>query len=463
MNFKQKIKNWYLAYKDARITDYYSNKKMKISDLRHDLTYFKFYVKGLYYLMTRSNWKRTQRKELVKMLQYAIKHSAFFKEKVGDISINEDNVLSVLKKFPTITKQTIIDNKWNIFSDEVPHDFKYWRETGGSTGVPLKFPSFASSYYIEDVCQMMLYHMMGFFWGDTVVYFGGDRVSEEKINKNEYWFKSKNLPYGKYCYCVRYLNDDTFPYFIESLNKVNPKFLRGFTSSVKEFCRFVKKKNIKLQFQLKGIYLTSESATLEDRKYIESVLHCPVWRQYGHTECSIFAIAKPNDLTYYANPLYGYTEILDEDGNQVAEGSIGEITVTGFNILGIPFVRYRTGDLAVFGGETKYGETILKELLGRSRDFLYDDKGNKVYALSLLFDAGNLNLLDYIKAWQIEQNEEGFIIVRIIKDDTYNKAIEKDLINVFKYKNITINIVYVDDIAKTKRGKHKFIIQNYKK
>ena len=80
--------------------------------------------------MTRSNWKRTQRKELVKMLQYAIKHSAFFKEKVGDISINEDNVLSVLKKFPTITKQTIIDNKWNIFSDEVPHDFKYWRETG---------------------------------------------------------------------------------------------------------------------------------------------------------------------------------------------------------------------------------------------------------------------------------------------------------------------------------------------
>ena len=121
---------------------------MKISDLRHDLTYFKFYVKGLYYLMTRSNWKRTQRKELVKMLQYAIKHSAFFKEKVGEISINEDNVLSVLKKFPTITKQTIIDNKWNIFSDEVPHDFKYWRETGGSTGVPLKYPSLASSYYI---------------------------------------------------------------------------------------------------------------------------------------------------------------------------------------------------------------------------------------------------------------------------------------------------------------------------
>ena len=150
-------------------------------------------------------------------------------------------------------------------------------------------------------------------------------------------------------YCVRYLNDETFPYFIESLNKVNPKFLRGFTSSVKEFCRFIKKKNIKLQFQLKGIYLTSESATLEDRKYIEYVLHCPVWGQYGHTECSIFAIAKPNDLTYYANPLYGYTEILDEDGNQVAEGSIGEITVTGFG----PTKGYLVDGVKVTGEDNK--------------------------------------------------------------------------------------------------------------
>lgn len=78
---------------------------MKISDLRYNLTYFKFYVKGLYHLMTKSKWKRIQRKELVKMLQYAIRHSVFFKKKVGDISIDEDNVLFVLKKFPTITKQ----------------------------------------------------------------------------------------------------------------------------------------------------------------------------------------------------------------------------------------------------------------------------------------------------------------------------------------------------------------------
>lgn len=438
-----------------------NDKNMGVTKLKRNFTYLKFYTKGLYHLQTKSRWKKLQRKQLVKILRYGIEHSAYFKNIVGHVDIDESNVETVLRKFPTITKQTIVDNDWNIYSDEVPRDFPHWRETGGSTGIPLKFPSLASSYYIEDVCQMMLYHEMGYRIGDEIVYFGGDRVSEEQLSNHEYWLKDCYLLYGSYCYCARYLNDETLPYFIDSLNKVKPKIIRGFTSSIKDFCRYVKKNDIKLQFPLKGVYLTSESSTLEDRHYIESILHCPVWGQYGHTECSVFAVSKPHDLTYYTNPLYGYTEILDEDGNQVPVGTIGELTVTGFNILGMPFIRYRTGDLAVYGGETKYGETILKELLGRSRDFLYDDDKNKVYALSLLFDVGNLNLLDYVRSWQIEQNEEGVVIIRILKDNSYNDAVENGIRGVFKDKNITTHIEYVSEIPKTKRGKHKFIVQKY--
>ncbi len=434
---------------------------MNASKFKRALTLLKFYVKALCCLQTKGRWKKIQKRQLVKILRYGIEHSAYFKNIVGKIDIDDNNVESVLRHFPTITKQTILDNNWNIFSDEVPRDFSSWRETGGSSGIPLKFPSLTSSYYIEDVCQMMLYHKMGYRLGDEIAYFGGDRVSEEQLNNHEYWLKNCYLLYGSYCYCARYLDDETFHYFIESLNKVKPKIIRGFTSSIKDFCRYIKKYRSKLQFHLKGVYLTSESSTLEDRNYIESILHCPVWGQYGHTECSVFAVSNPHNLTYYANPLYGYTEILDENDKQVHVGSVGEITVTGFNILGMPFIRYRTGDLAVYGGETKYGETILKELLGRSRDFLFDDNGNKIYALSLLFDVDNLKLLDYVKEWQIEQTEDGAIIVRIVKDCSYTETVEKGIVDAFRDKNITIHVEYVNGIPKTKRGKHKFIIQNY--
>jgi phenylacetate-CoA ligase len=39
-------------------------------------------------------------------------------------------------------------------------------------------------------------------------------------------------------------------------------------------------------------------------------------------------------------------EILDENGNEVASGELGEVTVTPLQMEGTPLLRYRTGDLA---------------------------------------------------------------------------------------------------------------------
>ena len=61
---------------------------------------------------------------------------------------------------------------------------------------------------------------------------------------------------------------------------------------------------------------------------------------------------------------------MDECGKQVKENEIGEIVVTGFSHLGTPFIRYKTGDLAVYGGTTEFGEVVLKQLMGRSVDSL---------------------------------------------------------------------------------------------
>ena len=83
---------------------------MDVSKLRLNLTYIKFYIKGLYYLSKKDKWKTMQKKELVKILRYGIEHSAYLRDNVGRIDIDESNVVSILKRFPTITKQTIVDN-----------------------------------------------------------------------------------------------------------------------------------------------------------------------------------------------------------------------------------------------------------------------------------------------------------------------------------------------------------------
>lgn len=59
--------------------------------------------------------------------------------------------------------------------------------------------------------------------------------------------------------------------------------------------------------------------------------------------------------------------------------------VTGFVEYGLPFIRYKTGDLAIYGGETELGETILTKLLGREVDCIYNKGGKKIYLVGFIF------------------------------------------------------------------------------
>ena len=186
-----------------------------------------------------------------------------------------------------------------------------------------------------------------------------------------------------------------------------------------------------------------------------------MYGQYGHTESSIFAVQKPDSDAYYTNPLYGYTEVLDESGKQVGIGECGEIVVTGFIEYGLPFVRYKTGDLAVYGGETEFGETILSRLLGRNVDFIFNKKGEKIFLVGFVF-GGHIKAFNHILAWQIQQSEMGKVTLLVVKGDGYDEDVENEVKQLFDSKDIDVEFQYVRKIEKTKRGKQKFLIQELK-
>lgn len=433
---------------------------MIADNLKYKYAQTKFYIQALYLTIAKRKWYRIQEARLVSLLRYAQKHSQYYRELIGPIEISHGNALEVLRSMPSLTKEIIQKDTYSIYSDEITKNWDSWRNTGGSTGEPLKFPSLASPFYMEDICQMMLYQHMGYHLGDTIVSIDGSRVEESSQKAHIYWKDGKSFPYGKKHYSVLYLNEETFPYYYKSFCEVKPCFLRGYPSGVLTFCKLLEKsKQNMLPHTLKGVYLTSEYFSQEDKDYISEVLDCPVYGQYGHTECSVFAIQEPDSQQYLCNSLYGYTEVLNDKDEQVGIGETGEIVVTGFSFYGLPFIRYRTGDLAVYGGETKYGEVILSSLMGRTVDFIYNVKGEKVYTVGFIF-GGHLKAFNYIKSWQIEQNEIGIIIIRIVKASDYNDLVENEIVSFFENGGFRVNIIYVDNVPKTNRGKMSFLIQN---
>lgn len=135
---------------------------------------------------------------------------------------------------------------------------------------------------------MMLYMKMGYQWGDIIVSFDGCRIKDEDRSRNIYWqMGNANFPFGKKNFSTLYLDNNSVKYYWEELKRTKPAFIRGYPSGIMEMCKLAMNTGIVMDLKLKGVYLTSESFTQDEKNFISSYFKCPVYGQYGHTESSI--------------------------------------------------------------------------------------------------------------------------------------------------------------------------------
>lgn len=402
------------------------------------------------------NFEQKQKDLLFAILNYAKENVPYYRTLLKDIHLEKKNIIHILKELPLLTKEIIRKEGNNMNSVEFEKVFSYWMNTGGSTGEPLRFPA---SKNFEHVHARCLYTVMGGNKKDIIASIDGSRIANELLEKHIFWKQgTENFPYGSIHLSTLYMSDRNMNFYIQQLNSVKPALMRGYPSGFENIAKYLIANNIDLKFIPKGIYLTSEffdSATIE---LLNKAFKCPVFGQYGHAEVSVYAFTLANSLEYICSPLYGYTEILDENGNHVKENESGEVVVTGFSNKSMPFIRYKTGDIAVYGG-TKNGVIKLKALQGRSVDYIVNATNKKIFLTGLIF-GGHLKSFEKIKFWQIEQDVPGCIVIRIVKDLGYAAMYEKELIQLFESVEVKPELIYVDEIPLTLRGKRKFLIQN---
>lgn len=403
----------------------------------------------------------SQSRCLDKFLRKAFRDTDYYHDVI--IQICGKNSKIWLDKIPFLTKEVIRKQDTRLFSNRIGKDKWCWLNTGGSTGEPLRFPFFRSRYslQIEFVAQMYLYKKMGYSIGDRIAAVDGRRVDEFFLKKRIFWgYNPAVFPFGKIHYSTLYLDENTVSCYVDSLNTYRPSIIRGYPSGLVTLAKLIKLKKLSLSFQLKGIYLTSENFSSDYVEIVKEVFGCPIWGQYGHTESSVFAYSCPSQPEkYYCLPFYGKTELIRKDGTHCDIGEIGEIVVTGFSNQCLPFVRYRTGDLAEYGGTTKNGTVVLNKLMGRSVDVLYDCNKRKIYLVGFIF-GGHIPAFDVIDNWQMEQSEYGKVILRIVRGEGFSQKDEANLVAIFYEQGLNLQIEYVSEIAKTHSGKQKFLIQN---
>jgi len=227
----------------------------------------------------------------------------------------------------------------------------------------------------------------------------------------------------------------------------------------------MKENNIGSFKTVKALLCGSENLYPWQRKLFEQVFKCRAYSWYGYTEQAALAGECEESSKYHIFPQYGILELIDENGKIIKEaGKMGEIIATGFINFAFPFIRYRTEDLAMYSDEKcSCGRNydLLGKVEGRLQDIVVT-KDNRYVTLTALIFGQHFDSFSRFKEMQIVQKEKGKIEIKIVKSGSFTERDEKEIISRIQDAvgdGLDLEINYVNKISRTKRGKHKFLVQ----
>lgn len=409
------------------------------------------------------NYTLVIKRRLVKILKNAYKNVPYWKMFDCLRKVNTINVFKTIQKLPILNKQIIRENGPDMWKAGCNLENTGSGTTGATTGIPLKFLydsahelSHQKAFY-EYITNMKFSELDK---NGRIVSFDGTRPSDEELENNIFWKIRENGIYGSYSFCCFYMNDEKLPLYIEKLNELQPFVIRGYSNAILNLAKYLSKNIDKMHFSLKAIYITSEYCSKENMLFISDIFNCNCYGQYGQSEALHFAWTNANNDEYFVSPFYGYVEVVDDNGNHVKEGEIGELCVTSLSNNNQPFIRYLTGDRVTYGG-TKNGIVTITNLQGRKADYLISSDNEKYYTVGWL-DVHYMKNTNAIKSYQFEQNEKGKVLIRLVINEELAKktSIEDEFKKLLSLHNFTCSFEYLNEIPLTKRGKQKIVIQN---
>lgn len=370
----------------------------------------------------------------------------------------------LLAEFPLLPKEDIKADTNRFISSAMPPKTHLLTHTGGSTSVPMKL------YLEKYVSRSKDFAYNGTFdtiagirTGDTILALRGRTVPGANKPGGPIWMFD---PIKSYLHLSSdHLEAEHMPRYIEAARQWKPTFIHAFPSALVPLAKWLQENPAPdVTERIRCVQLFSENIYDYQVDLIREVFGCPVLLDYGHSERAVKSISLPNDPRYFFWPLYGKVELIDFDGRPVTEpGVLGEIVGTGFDNRVMPLIRYRTGDLAMWSSEpnlTRPGFAVVDRIEGRLQEFLVCADHRLVSICTI--GAAHFEELASADRMQFEQTAPGRAVLKVLSEKDLSERAKDALANGIRAKTqggLEIEVVRVDDIARTVSGKHKLLVQ----
>jgi phenylacetate-CoA ligase len=257
--------------------------------------------------------------------------------------------------------------------------------TGGSSGEPLIFFIGKERVSHDVAAKWRATRWWGVDIGDPEIVVWGSPIelgSQDRIRAlRDKLLRTELLPAFE-------MSEAKLDGMLAAIRHRRPKMLFGYPSALSHIARHAEARGQRMDdLGVKVAFVTSERLYDEQRAAIERVFGCPVANGYGGRDAGFIAHQCPHGgMHITAEDII--VEIVDREGRVLPPGQAGEIVVTHLATRDFPFIRYRTGDVAVLDDARcacGRGLPMLKEIQGRSTDFVVAADGTVMHGLALIY------------------------------------------------------------------------------
>ncbi|MDO8450782.1 MAG: hypothetical protein Q7T10_18480 [Rhodoferax sp.] len=370
----------------------------------------------------------------------------------------------LLAEFPLLPKEDIKADTSRYISRAMGAKTHLLTHTGGSTSVPMKL------YLEKYVSRSKDFAYNGTFdtiagirTGDTILALRGRTVPGADKPGGPIWMFD---PIKSYLHLSSdHLEAEHMPRYVEAARQWKPTFIHAFPSALVPLAKWLQANPAPdITERIRCVQLFSENIYDYQVELIREVFGCPVLLDYGHSERAVKAISTPGDPRYFFWPLYGKVELIDFDGRPITQpGVLGEIVGTGFDNKVMPLIRYRTGDLAMWSSApnlVRPGFPVVDRIEGRLQEFLVCSDHRLVSICTI--GAAHFEELASADRMQFEQTAPGRAVLKVLSENDLSSRAKEALAAGIRAKTqggLEIEVVRVDEIARTVSGKHKLLVQ----
>lgn len=402
--------------------------------------------------------KENQWTRLKKILEHSFKNTEFYRKRFIKLGIYPDDIKEWknFEQLPLLNKEDIRENMEDMIAKNIPQNKLVPKKTSGSTGVSLEFFVDEDSLQWKRACTIRHNRWAGWNIGDRVAAIWGN----PEHYKN--WrMRLRNIFLDRYTYLdTLKMSDSDMENFYKNILRRKPAIIFGHAHSLYLFSKFLETKGWSPP-RPKGLISTAMVLHNFERNKIEEIFGCKVTNRYGCEEVSLIA----SECEKHQGPHMNLDTLVVEvirNGKSVIPGETGSIVVTDLTNYGMPFIRYKVGDIGIISDKIcSCGRNfpMLQSIEGRISDYIVTPDGKYISGISLTENFAML--LPEVKQLQIVQERIDLLTLRIVKARDYKIDTEQKIRNLALDRfghNMACELNYVDSIPQDPSGKYRFCI-----